>query len=181
VAAKDSWLRRLDQSGVPLLLARLVLGALFIYMGAKKVGSPSDFLKQIRLYHVLPDTPAYYLNGTAIVLPWVEILCGAALILGSWLRGAALVTAGMLAVFTPAILLRALAVRAEQGTSFFEIKFDCGCGAGVVVIWKKLLENTGLFLLALLALFSRSRRFCLSGWLERRRLREESPFPITTR
>ena len=74
----------------------------------------------------------------------------------------------MLAVFTPAILLRALAIQAAEGTPFFEIAFDCGCGAGVVVIWQKLLTNTALFLAALIGVFSLSRRFCLSMWFARR-------------
>lgn len=160
-----SWPRRFDRSGVPLLIARLVLGGLFIYMGAKKVQIPSEFLKQIRLYQFLPENPPFFLNGTAIVLPWLEILCGVALILGLWLRGAALACAAMLAVFTPAILVRALNLKAETGVSFFEVKFDCGCGAGVVITWKKLIENSLLFLLAVYAMFSRSTRFCLSTML----------------
>lgn len=167
--SNGSILRRLDASGVPLLLARLALGVLFIYMGASKAGHPIDFLKQIRLYHMLPESPAIFLNASAIVLPWLEIVAGTALIVGVWVRGAAATLAIMLAVFTPAILLRALAIHSAEGTPFFEIEFDCGCGAGVVVTWKKLLENTGLFLLALVPLLSGSRRFCAAMWWERRR------------
>jgi putative oxidoreductase len=156
-----SLIRRLDRTGVPLLVARLLLGCLFIYMGALKVAHPIEFLKQVRLYHMMPEDPPYFLTVTAITLPWVEIVTGIALILGIGLRGSALLMVGMLAVFTPAILLRALAIRAETGIPFFDIKFDCGCGAGVVITWRKLLENTGLIVLALLVLVSQSRRFCL--------------------
>jgi hypothetical protein len=28
------------------------------------------------------------------------------------------------------------------------VKFDCGCGNGVVVIWKKVIENCGLLLMS---------------------------------
>ncbi len=166
---EHSIIRRIDESGVPLLLVRLLIGGLFIYMGVQKIGHPGDFLKQIHLYGLLPERPPYFLNGTAIVLPWLEVLCGAALILGVWLRGAALSVAAMLLVFTPAIFLRAMAIHAAKGTPFMEIAFDCGCGGGAVIIWQKLLQNTSLFLVTLLALLSRSRRFCLGPLLGRSR------------
>jgi uncharacterized membrane protein YphA (DoxX/SURF4 family) len=149
----------MDRGGAPLLLARLVLGGLFVYMGALKLGQPFEFLKQIRLYHMLPEDPPIFLNAVAVVLPWLEVLCGASILLGARIRGAAVVAALMLAVFTPAILMRALAIRAEVGTPFLKIEFDCGCGTGVVVIWKKLLENTLLFCLAVYTTISRANRF----------------------
>ena len=140
MAFDHSILRRVDASGLPLLLARLLLGGLFVYMGIHKVLDPKDFLLQVRAYGLLPETPAFFLNGAAIVLPWLEVACGIALILGAWVRGAAVLIALMLAAFTPAIFLRAMAIRAELGTPFFQIEFDCGCGAGVVIIWEKLLS-----------------------------------------
>jgi uncharacterized membrane protein YphA (DoxX/SURF4 family) len=137
-------------------------------MGAVKIGHPIEFLKQIRLYYMLPESPAIYLNGTAIVLPWLEVICGVALVLGTSVRGAAALIAAMLAVFTPAIFLRAWQIHQTTGTPFFEVAFDCGCGAGVVITWRKLLENAGLFVLALLAILSQTRRFCLESWFDRR-------------
>ena len=157
--------RRSAATGIPQLLMRLILGGLFIYMALPKVGNPTDFLKLIRLYHMVPESPPYLLNGIAIVLPWLEILCGAVLILGVFVRGAAASIAVMLAFFTPVILLRALSIHAADGTPFLQIAFDCGCGTGVVIIWKKLLANTGLLLLAVVILCSRSRRFALGTWL----------------
>lgn len=155
--------RRWADSPIPLLIARLILGGLFVYMGVHKIGDPVAFMKQIHLYDMLPTSPGIYLNATAIVLPWIEVVSGVCLLLGVLIRGSALVQAVMLATFTPAILLRALAVMHETGQPFTQIAFDCGCGAGEVIIWKKLLENTGLFVLALIAIFSRSRRFCLAN------------------
>ena len=158
-----SWFRRIDDSGIPLLLARVILAAAFIYMGSMKLGEPFEFLKQIRLYHMLPETPPIYLNATAIVLPWLEIVAGVALLIGLRFRGAAAIIVFMLMVFTPAILIRALDIQAEKGGSFLEIVFDCGCGSGPVVIWTKLLGNVGLFILALIGLLSRSQWFCLAA------------------
>lgn len=164
-----SGLRRADDTGAPLLLLRLALGILFVYMGVSKIADPIAFLKGIRLYDMLPETPPYFLNGTAIILPWLEVFCGTALILGLWIRGAAACIGVMLAVFTPAIFLRAMHIREAEGTPFFQIAFDCGCGTGEVVIWSKLLGNVGLLLLAVLAIVARSRKFTLA-WLLRERV-----------
>jgi putative oxidoreductase len=173
LSTQPSLWRRADTTGIPLLLARLALGGVFIYMGVHKLGHPIEFLKQVHLYHMLPETPPYYLNATAIVLPWLEIFCGTLLIVGWAIRGASLQMLVMLSVFTPAILLRALAIHDEKGTPFMDIAFDCGCGSGVVITWKKLIENASLWLLALYALFSGSRRFTLAMLMERRK-----PYPF---
>ena len=139
-----------------------------MFMGIKKISDPVIFLKQIRLYHLLPEVPPYFLNATAVILPWAELVCGVALILGVWMRGASAVVAVMLCVFSPAILLRALAVRSAEATPFFQIAFDCGCGTGEEIIWQKLLANAGLLALAVVALALRSRRFSLTWLLDRR-------------
>jgi uncharacterized membrane protein YphA (DoxX/SURF4 family) len=141
---------------------------MFVYMGANKLADPIAFMKAVRQYHMLPDTPGIYLNLTAVVLPWMEVFAGTALLLGLHIRGAALALLIMLAAFTPAVYLRALEVQREVPQSFFNIKFDCGCGTGEEVIWSKLLMNVGLFFLSSLALFSQSRRYCLSMFFERR-------------
>ncbi len=151
------------------MLLRVFLGGYFIYAGTVKALDPVVFLKGVNLYKMLPLDPPVFLNGTAIILPWLEIVCGIALVLGLMQRGAAALIALMLCVFTPAIFLRSLAVMGEQGISFFEVEFDCGCGTGNEIIWIKLAKNTGLFLLAVFAVFSRSRRFSLAALFERLR------------
>ncbi len=154
-------LHRVNDTGIPLTAARLVLGGLFLYMGISKALDPITFLKVVRQYEALPLNPPHLLNGVAIVLPWLEIVCGGALILNLWRRGSSVLVAFMLCVFTPAIFLRAMNIHQTEGTPFFQIKFDCGCGAGEVVIWKKLLENTVLLSVAVLALVSTSRPLSL--------------------
>lgn len=163
-------IRKLDQGKMPVtMMIRVVLGAYFVYSGLEKVGVPTDFLKNIRLYEMLPEDPPFFLNAVAVVLPWLEIVCGTALVFGIGIRGAAANLMLMLLVFTPAILFRALVIRAESGTPFFEIAFDCGCGSGVVVTWRKLCFNGMLIVASLVVLLARSRKYSLSRWLDRRR------------
>ncbi len=165
-----SRLGRIDRTGLPLLAARLFIGVLFIWMAWEKIKDPVNFLKLMRQYRMM-DEQAWHvvMNLTAVVLPWLELLCGVVLITGVAIRAAGLVSAGMLVVFTPLILRRGLELY-DQGaaSTFCGIKFDCGCGAGEVFVCAKLLENGALLLAALLVVFSRSRRFCLGRVWEQR-------------
>lgn len=136
------------------LVARLVLGVAFVYLGAVKALDPVGFLKLVRQFDALPHPLA--LNATAALLPWFEIFCGLLLLLGIRPRGTALVTTLLLLAFTALIALRALALYRSGTLPFCGIRFDCGCGTGEVLICAKLAENTTLIGLSLLVLFSSS-------------------------
>jgi len=127
-------------------LARVALGALFIYMGLNKALHPVEFLKLVRQYEMVSDP--FILNSIAGALPWFEVFCGVLLMAGIAVRGTALVLIGMLVPFTLLILKRALAVSAGQQIALCAIRFDCGCGTGEVLICGKLLQNCGLILLS---------------------------------
>ena len=154
-------LRRWDATGLPLLAARLALGGTFVWLGLGKAGDPVTFLKLIREYDLVPASQPSLLTAMAVALPWLEIWCGMLLLLGVAVRGAALTALGLLVVFTGAITLRALDIRAAQELAFCAIKFDCGCGSGEEYVCAKLPENAGLLALCGLTLWSRSKRFCL--------------------
>ena len=175
---QPSLITRIDRSGWPLLFARLVLGVVFVVFAAVKIGDPINFLKLMRQYHLMDEQQHYVLmNLIAVSVPWLEMTCGVALILGVAVRAAGLVSAGMLAAFTPLILLRGLELYHAGSVSFCDVNFDCGCGAGVVFLCSKLAENVGLFILALGCVLSRSRRFCLSNL---RNNRQPAPAPAMT-
>jgi uncharacterized membrane protein YphA (DoxX/SURF4 family) len=74
------WVRKLDATGWPLLLARIIVGFTFLYYGAEKIGDPIPFLKSLKGYDVLPLHPSWVINSLAVVLPWVEVMCAAAVI-----------------------------------------------------------------------------------------------------
>ncbi|NOT01913.1 MAG: DoxX family protein [Phycisphaerales bacterium] len=163
----DSFFARLDRTHVPMIVARLVLGGLFIKMGVSKLDHPVKFLKDIREYGLLPEATFFdglnLINLTAVALPWIEILCGLLLIVGLWLRGSSLVLGLMLAFFTTAIFWRAVGVYNAGGIAFCEIEFDCGCGAGPIVICYKLAENLSLLGMCVIALLSRSRKLAVES------------------
>ena len=121
---------------IAALLARWLLGGLFIYMGLTKALHPVEFLKLVRQYNI---TDQYLLlNLIAAALPWFEVFCGLLLVLGVAVRGAALLLVAMLIPFTVLIFQRALGIQETQRIPFCAIKFDCGCGVGEVLICRKL-------------------------------------------
>ena len=134
-------------------IARYLLGAYLIYMGLSKAADPVTFLKLLREYQVLASP--WPLNAVAAWLPWFEVVCGLLLLANVALRGTALIVAGMFLFFSTAILLRALELQSALQISFCAVSFDCGCGAGVVNVCRKLTENTAWFLVSLWLLFSR--------------------------
>ena len=141
------------------VVARWIMGTVFVYMGLNKALHPVDFLKILREYNIVESH--IVLNLIAAALPWFEIVCGLLLLGGIAVRGSALLLIGMLVPFSIGVLSRALAIQAANPMPFCEIRFDCGCGAGEVIICHKLLENSFLFLLSLLLLIGRGKRWCL--------------------
>ncbi len=161
-----SKIKRIDQTGYPLLVARLILGIVFIQMGWSKVSDPIAFLKMLREYEMFPPSAYLLENAIALTLPWIEVVCGAVLIAGVFVRGAALTLLIMLTGFTIVIAIRAIGMyNTGEFKSFCDVAFDCGCGSGLVGMCKKLPENFGLWLISWVPFLSTSRRFCLAGAL----------------
>jgi uncharacterized membrane protein YphA (DoxX/SURF4 family) len=151
---------RLHAPDVVMVLARWVVGAVFIYMGLSKAFHPVEFLKLVRQYNVFENH--VLLNLVASALPWFELFCGLLLVVGIAVRGTAAMLLVMLVPFTLLVFLRAWAIREVNPQPFCAIKFDCGCGAGEVFICRKLAENSILILLAAALVFWRNTKLCLS-------------------
>ncbi len=96
------------------LLVRLILGVTFVLAALPKIGDPPSLAKAIWAYQLVP---ALALNPMALVLPWLELLCGLALLAGVWVRAAALWVGALLLAFS-----LALAVNLAQHRPI-----DCGC------------------------------------------------------
>ncbi len=116
------------------LLARLVVGGIFVMYAADKIAAPSDFAMSIERYELLPLA---LVNLMAIVLPWIELVVGLFLLAGVRLRASATVAAALLVVF-----IGAIASAMARG-----LEINCGCSAhSETVGWGKLIED-GIYLL----------------------------------
>ena len=113
-----SLVRRLDETGIPLLAARLVLGVTFLVMGWEKGWDPVAFLKLLREYEMIPDGFYVIQNIISVVLPWIEVVCGVALILGVCIRGSALSLLLLLTFFTVLIIYRATMIHLSPRHTF---------------------------------------------------------------
>jgi len=131
---------------------RLIVAGVLLFAGVKKVWMPLEFARLLKEYHLLPDQ---ILNLVAVILPWAEVICGLCFLSGLWLMGAALLLSGMNTVFAFAIAYRAWLIMSGTGVNFFDLRFDCGCGFGVVYVPTKILENLLLVGVGLTILFSR--------------------------
>ena len=169
--------RKLRPRDFVLLFARLVVGVLMIYVSIGKLQDSAAFLKVVKQYEIVPVQWYVALNSIAVIVPWIELLGGTALLVGVALRGAGAVMFGMLIAFSTAITMRTLHIMDAEGLPFMKVKFDCGCGTGEQIIWLKLLENTGLIFLALLITLSKSRFLCLSRWVFRAKAQQRISEP----
>lgn len=79
---------------------RFVLGAVFLYAGVTKGWDPSAFAVAVDNYRILPQT---FVPVVAVVLPWIEVVCGLLLLTGRWLPGAVLVVMALLSIFLVAL------------------------------------------------------------------------------
>jgi len=168
---------KLAHNGAVLLIARLVVGGLMVYVSIEKLQDPVAFLKVVRQYEIVPVAWHSLLNSSAVLVPWIELLGGAALIAGIGLRGIGAVMFLMLIAFTATVFWRAWEIMQTTGEPFMKISFDCGCGTGPQIIWRKLLENVGLILLSLAIVLSKSRMLCLSTLLARSAPGKAAPAP----
>ena len=139
------------------MAARLLVGSVFVYMGAVKALHPVEFLKLVRAYETVRDP--LLLNAIAASLPWFEILCGTLLVAGVAVRGSAVLLTALLIPFTWMVLHRALAMNAA--IPFCAIQFDCGCGQGEVPVCRKLVENLALILLSCWLIAAPASKYCL--------------------
>src|SRR6266481_6528835 len=92
----------------------LVLAGIFIYAGAIKAFDPIRFASDIDNYKILPWTIA---TGLAFYLPWLEILCGVALIVRRLYLGGLSILTALISIFIAATI--AAKVRG--------LDITCGC------------------------------------------------------
>src|SRR6266480_7536296 len=92
----------------------LIVGGIFVYAGAIKVLDPVQFANDIDNYKTLPWFISVRL---AFYLPWLEMLCGFALIFRFLYRGGLSILTALIAVFIAATI-------AAKGRG---LDITCGC------------------------------------------------------
>ena len=93
---------------------QLALGIFFVVASLPKLGDPPSFAHMVYNYRIVPGA---LINLMALTMPWVELLCGVALILGIWKDAARTLIALLLLVFIVAISINLVRNNA----------IDCGC------------------------------------------------------
>lgn len=146
-------MRRIIDNDILTLIVRLALGGVFLYAAYFKIVDPQVFAKSIWFYHMVPGS---MINAMAIVLPWLELLCGLGIILGFFYRGSVFWINLLVVMF-----LVALSVAVSRG-----ISIDCGCfkasAASTDSALQALYRDIGYFVLSLQLLFSRSKKWMLN-------------------
>ena len=80
----------------PTIWIRIGLGVVFLLSSMAKIADPSAFAAIVANYQLV-NPPLVTL--TVIILPWIEVLCGVALVFGRYEKGAALLVSLMMVAF----------------------------------------------------------------------------------
>ena len=123
-------------------IVALIIGGIFIYAGVIKAMDPVAFANDIDNYKILPWPLVVRL---AFYLPWLELLCGLALILRFFYRGGLFILTGLTFVFIAASVIakvRGLDITCgcfghagKNWTFTGHLLLDLAIFAGLSVLW----------------------------------------------
>ena len=129
-----------------ILLIRCLLGLVFVYASYDKILDPGKFARDIANYHIVPFGLE---NSIAIILPWLELLIGAGIILGIFLDGSVVLSGSFLILFIFMIF--------QAMMRGFNIECGCGLKEGEMVGWSKILENIVFLGASYIVFYSKNR------------------------
>ncbi len=153
------------------LAARLVVGGVWLYAGALKLPDPDESVTAVRAYELLPGESAVTVGH---LLPILEVVVGAMLVLGVLVRGAAAVSGLLFVAFVVGII----SVWSRG------IEIDCGCFGGggydpdasSKYPWE-IARDVGLLALSLFLVRLRGSRWALDSLLFRSTSEEQVDEP----
>ena len=93
---------------------QIALGLIFVVAALPKIVDPPSFAHMIYNYKIMPWA---LVNPMALIMPWIELLSGLALILGIW-KGTARTIIGILLL----TFIVAISINLARGNAI-----DCGC------------------------------------------------------
>jgi putative oxidoreductase len=129
----------------------LLVGGVFIFAGLSKIVDlqpfrfldPMEFARDIDNYKMLPWTICV---GLALYLPWLEVICGLALIVRRWYSGALAILFALLLVFIGASIaakMRGIDITcgcfghlSNQLSFAWHLALDFAIVAAVVALWR---------------------------------------------
>lgn len=125
-----------------IAIARIYLALIFILSGLDKINDLAAFSQSIENYKILPIT---IVNLFAIVIPWLEVIAGAFLLLGIYIKENSIIIFSLLSIFTIAVIAALLR----------NLDIDCGCQGkfntqevGIL----KIIENSALIIISFLSI-----------------------------
>jgi uncharacterized membrane protein YphA (DoxX/SURF4 family) len=148
--------------------ARLLLGGVLVVAGAVKLPDPAAAERAVRAYQLLPEA---LVAPVAFGLPVIEIAVGLALLLGVFVRTAAIAAAVLLIVFLVGV-----------GSAWARgLQIDCGCfgnggqvAAGETAYPAEVLRDLALLVAALALAWRPASRLALGRRLSEPDLEEYS-------
>ena len=128
---------------------QLALGSIFVAAAVPKILDPPAFAHRVYNYRLLPGVAV---NAAALVLPWIELLAGLALVVGFWKRTAAGIAGVLLLVFVAALSIN-LARRNPVECGCFDLKSQGKPRAELLADMRRTIaRDAGLLVLVLQAL-----------------------------
>lgn len=112
---------------------KVLLGLLFLISSISKIQNPAKFMDSIEAYKLVPTL---FIHPLALIIPWIQIVCGLFFIFDIYAQSTALILSALLVVYTAAI-----AQAFARGMSM-----DCGCfdlieGLEDKVGWKSIIRD----------------------------------------
>ena len=154
-----SFIKKIITNEYVALVFRMYIGWIFIDASLGKISDPALFAENVANYRLVPY---YGLNLTAIILPWLELVCGFYFIIGIRTRATASIIGGLLFLFTVFVIINIF-----RGT-----KMNCGCFDTVdePIGWKKVAINTTWLAMTIqVYFFNKLSFFRKGGFIYRRK------------
>ena len=152
-------MKNLLRSKYLAFLFRLILGCVFVYASFDKIGHPAEFARIVYNYHFLPTSA---INLFAVILPWIELMCGMALILGLFVESASLLIGFLLGIFI--VALSSAVIRG--------LDISCGCfstaSSSEKVVWDTIIRDLIMLMLVVQVYYGYGGFGSLGRFLEKK-------------
>jgi putative oxidoreductase len=160
-----TFLKGIVSSQYLALLLRVFVGSFFLYASMSKIPYPAQFAEAVANYRLVPYL---WLNIGALILPWLEFVCGLFLIIGFMSRACTIFIGLMLVMFNVMVLIN----------MYWGAPITCGCydTVGEPIGWRKIAENFALLVFTVqIYLFDRFLTFRRGRLTDGARIKVASP------